>query len=193
MARKLLALPARRQIVDDLRPDAPQGFIKIALDLLQRRLSVRRSAVHTLEAERETSVLQFEQRIVDQRVLECLLEFLKEAHAADTLTEKAAEHAVLRPDVAILGRDVLDDVASATCSIRLAKEARISATRSRPSSNSSGPAARMIGFSFGAASSSRRRSGARRFSSTGRGAAGVEIHSSVDAGAPATPGAGGAG
>jgi hypothetical protein len=38
---------------------------------------------------------------------------------------------------------------SATCSISCAGAARISATRSRPSSSSSGPAPRISGFSFG--------------------------------------------
>ena len=82
------------------------------------------------------------------------VEFLEEADAADALAEETAEHAVLGPDVAIFGRDVLDDVVgrraqnvfgdiglllrnagradilleeldrSATSSIRLANEAR---------------------------------------------------------------------
>ena len=63
-----------------------------------------------LEAEREAGMLQFEQRIVDQRIDLGVLEDLEEAHAADALAEEAAEHAVLRPDMAVFGRDVLDDV-----------------------------------------------------------------------------------
>jgi hypothetical protein len=49
---------------------------------------------------------------------------------------------------------------SATISIKLAKEARARATRRRPSSSSSGPAERRIGFSLGATSSSTAISGA---------------------------------
>jgi hypothetical protein len=86
--------------------------------------------------------------------------------------------------VAVVGRDVLHDIvgggaqdvlgavrlmlwdagradvlfenltASATCSIRVAKGARRSAIRSRPSKSSSGPAARMIGLALGATRSS---------------------------------------
>src|SRR5258708_36005559 len=96
--------------MDHLRTDAPQGFIKIALDLLQRRGAVRRGTMHALEAERQASVLQLEQRIIDQRILERLLQLFKEPHAADALAEEAAEHAVLSPDVPGFGRDVLADV-----------------------------------------------------------------------------------
>ena len=55
-------------------------------------------------------MLQFEQRIVDQRIDLGVLENLEEPHATDALAEEAAEHAVLRPDVTVFGRNVLDDV-----------------------------------------------------------------------------------
>ena len=55
-------------------------------------------------------MLQLKQGIVDQRVLERLIQLLEEPDTADALAEEAAEHAVLRPDMTILGRDVLDDV-----------------------------------------------------------------------------------
>ena len=55
-------------------------------------------------------MLQFEERIIDQRVDLEMIEDFEEPHAADTLAEEPAEHAVLGPDVAVFGRDVLDDV-----------------------------------------------------------------------------------
>ena len=55
-------------------------------------------------------MLQLKQGIVDQRVLERLVQLLEEPDTADALAEEAAEHAVLRPDMTILGRDILDDV-----------------------------------------------------------------------------------
>ena len=119
----------------------------------------------------------------------CLVEHLEKSYAAGALAEEAAQHAVLRPDMAIFGGDVLDDViccgtqdifcvvaccseipadrisfsknliASATCSIRLANDARRRATRRRPRSCRSGPAARIIGLALGATRSSTRRVG----------------------------------
>src|SRR5262245_17225347 len=93
-----------------LGADTPQCLVEIALNLLQRSLAVRRGPVHALEAESEAGVLQFEQWIVDQRILQRLVQLLEEPHAADTLAEEAAEHAVLGPNVAVFRRDVLDDV-----------------------------------------------------------------------------------
>src|SRR4051812_27837602 len=57
-------------------------------------------------------MLQLEQRIVDQRIDLGMLQDLKKTDATHTLAEEAAEHAVLCPNVAILSRDVLNDVVS---------------------------------------------------------------------------------
>src|SRR5215831_20842392 len=65
-----------------------------------------------MESERQACVLQLEQVIVDNGVLLEPRELVKEAHAADALAKETAQHAVLRPDVAVLGRDVLDDIVS---------------------------------------------------------------------------------
>src|SRR3954451_18488009 len=70
-------------------------------------------------------------------------------------------------------------MASATCSIKLANDARMSATRKRPSSCSNGPPARITGLAFGATRSSTRNGGPG--GKIGCGActrSGVEIHSS---------------
>ena len=66
--------------------------------------------MNALEAEREAGVLQFEHIVIEQRVLLQPRQFVEEPHAADPLAEEPAEHAVLGPDVAVFGRDVLDDV-----------------------------------------------------------------------------------
>ena len=72
-------------------------------------------------------------------------------------------------------------IASATCSIRPANDARRRATRRRPRSCSSGPAARMIGLALGATRSSTRKAGpcpSAEAAGVGGGAA-LWIHSSA--------------
>ena len=59
--REVLAPPARRQIVDHLRPHLAQQFVQVALNLLQRRLAGRGRAMDALEAERQTGMEQFQQ------------------------------------------------------------------------------------------------------------------------------------
>ena len=54
--------------------------------------------------------MQFQHGVVDERIGLGALELLEEAHAAGALAEEAAQHAVLRPDMPVLGRDVLHDV-----------------------------------------------------------------------------------
>src|SRR5260370_38081735 len=63
-----------------------------------------------VESQRQAGVLQLEEVVIDDRVLLEPRELVKEAHAADAFAEETAQHAVLRPDVTVLGRDVLDDV-----------------------------------------------------------------------------------
>src|SRR5262249_17522813 len=63
-----------------------------------------------MESEGQTGVLQLEQIVIVQRVLFEPCQLVKEAHAANTFAEEATEHAVLRPNVPVLGRNVLDDV-----------------------------------------------------------------------------------
>ena len=138
-----------------------------------------------LEAERQAGVLQLQERVVDDRVGLGAVELLEEAHAADALAEEAAEHAVLRPELAVAGH-VLDDVVGGGAEhilggahllggeavrphlpleildrlgdlLHQLGEGRCTMlARSRPSSSSSGAAARIIGLSLGATMSSRR-------------------------------------
>ncbi len=90
--------------------DAAQRLVDVAPDRLQRRLALRRGAVHALEAEREAGVFQLEQVVVRARVLHRLLEVVEEPRAADALAEIAAQHRVLRPDVPVVAGQVLHDV-----------------------------------------------------------------------------------
>ena len=55
-------------------------------------------------------MLQFENRIVDQRIDLEVIEDLEKPHAADALAEKSAQHRILRPDVTVFGRNMLHDV-----------------------------------------------------------------------------------
>ena len=66
--------------------------------------------MNALKAEGETGVLQLEHVIVEQRILLQPRQLIEEAHAADAFAEETAQHAVLRPDVAVLCRDILNDV-----------------------------------------------------------------------------------
>ena len=107
---KRLAPPVRRKILRDLGADPPQGLVEIALDLLQGSQAPGLGAIDALEAKRQAGVVQFEHRVIDQRIEFGVIEQLEEAHAADALAEEAAEHAVLRPDMTVFGGNVLDDV-----------------------------------------------------------------------------------
>src|SRR6266446_1159493 len=110
LACEALSLPARRQLAVDLRTQSAQRFVKIALDLLQCGDAARGGAMDAVESQRQAGVLQLEEVVIDDRVLLEARELVKEAHAADAFAEKTAQHAVLRPDVTVLSRDVLDDV-----------------------------------------------------------------------------------
>src|SRR6201986_4676710 len=66
--------------------------------------------MNTLEAEAQAGVLKFEYIIVEQGILLETVEFVEKSHATDAFAEKPAQHAVLRPDMTIFGRNVLDDV-----------------------------------------------------------------------------------
>src|SRR5262249_46788508 len=87
-----------------------QRLVEIALNLLQRGDAACRGAMDSMESEREAGMLQLQQIIVDHRVLFEPRKLVKETHAADALAEETAQHAVLRPDVTVFGRDVLDDI-----------------------------------------------------------------------------------
>src|ERR1700712_3059655 len=89
---------------------APQHFIEIALDHLQRRQPAWAGAMHPLKAEREAGVLQLEHKIVGRGIELEMVEYLEEPRAADAFAEKAAEHRVLSPDVALFGRNMLHDI-----------------------------------------------------------------------------------
>ena len=56
---------------------------------------------------------EFEQAEIDGGVLLGAVELLEEPHAAGALAEEADQHAVLRPDLAVLARQVLHDVVGA--------------------------------------------------------------------------------
>ncbi len=109
-ARNVLAAPVRRQFAKCLGTDAAQRLIEIALNLLQRGNAAGRGPMDALKAEGQTSVLQLKHVIVEQRVLLQSRQLIEEAHATDALAEEAAQHAVLRPYVAVFCRDILDDV-----------------------------------------------------------------------------------
>src|SRR6266542_226171 len=66
--------------------------------------------MNSLKAKRKTGVLKFEDRIVDQGSNLHMVEDLKETDAADALAEEPAQHRILRPDVTLLGWDVLHDI-----------------------------------------------------------------------------------
>jgi hypothetical protein len=66
--------------------------------------------MEAVESQRQAGMLQLEEVVIDDRVLLEPRELVKEAHATDAFAEETAQHAVLRPDVTVLGRDVLDDV-----------------------------------------------------------------------------------
>ena len=55
-------------------------------------------------------LLQLEHIVIVQRILLEPRELVEESHAADPLAEKTAQHAVLRPDVAVFRGDVLHDI-----------------------------------------------------------------------------------
>ena len=109
-ARQCLAAPVWRQFAIRLGTDAAQRLVEIALNLLQRGNAAGRGAMDALKTECETGVLQLEHVIVEQRVLLQARQLIEEAHAADAFAEEAAQHAVLRPDVAVFCRNILDDV-----------------------------------------------------------------------------------
>jgi hypothetical protein len=68
--------------------------------------------VDALETERKTRVLQLEHIVIQQRILLEPRQFVEKSHAADAFTEEPAQHAILRPDVTVVCRDVLDDIVS---------------------------------------------------------------------------------
>ena len=55
-------------------------------------------------------MLQLENRIIDQRIGFEVVENFKETHAADAFAEKTAQHRILGPDVAVVGRNMLHDI-----------------------------------------------------------------------------------
>ena len=55
-------------------------------------------------------MLQLEHRIVNQRIKLVVVENFKEPHAANAFTEEAAQHAILGPNMPVVGRDMLHDV-----------------------------------------------------------------------------------
>ncbi len=63
-----------------------------------------------LESHREAGELEFEQVVVARRVDPGAVEFLEEADASGQLAEEPAQHAVLRPDMPFVRRDVLHHV-----------------------------------------------------------------------------------
>ncbi|MET4795898.1 hypothetical protein ABIF64_008076 [Bradyrhizobium japonicum] len=66
--------------------------------------------MNALKTKRKAGVLEFEDRIVDQWINLQMVEDLEETDPADTLAEEPAQHRILRPDVALLGWDVLHDI-----------------------------------------------------------------------------------
>ena len=69
-----------------------------------------RGAIDALEAEAQAGVHDLEQAEIDRRILLGAIELLKKLHAAGALAEEANEHAVFRPQMPIVGRQVLHDV-----------------------------------------------------------------------------------
>jgi hypothetical protein len=55
-------------------------------------------------------VHQFEQAEIAGGILLGALKLLEELHPAGSLAEEAHKHAVLRPDLSIVGRQILHDV-----------------------------------------------------------------------------------
>ena len=99
-ARRSLAAPARRKLLGCLRLHPPQRIVERALDLLEDRGTAGRGAMDALEAERQAGMHQFQSGSCRPDRLGAV-ELLEETHAADALAEEAAQHAVLRPDVAV--------------------------------------------------------------------------------------------
>ena len=100
----------RRQLAIDLGTHAAQRLVQVALNLLQGRDATGRRAVNALEADAETGVLKLEHIVVEQGILLQSRELVEKSDAADAFAEKPAQHAVLRPDVPVLGGDILNDV-----------------------------------------------------------------------------------
>jgi hypothetical protein len=80
------------------------------LDLLKAAQAPALCAVDTLETKRQTCMVQFQNRVVDERIELGLVEQIEKSHAPGSLAEKAAQHAVLRPNMTIFGRNMLDDI-----------------------------------------------------------------------------------
>ncbi len=99
----------RRQVLDGLGRGAADRLVEIASQPLQGAHAAGR-AIDALEAQAQTGVHELQQAEVDGRVLLGAVELLEEFDAAGALAEEAHQHAVARPDVAVLGRQVLHDV-----------------------------------------------------------------------------------
>lgn len=110
--RDRLSAPARRQFGVRLLHPA-QGLEQVALDRLEIVGAAGRGAVDALEAQRQAGMHQLQQIVIDRRIRLGLVEHLEEADTADALAKEAREHAVLRPDMAVVAGDVLDDVVGA--------------------------------------------------------------------------------
>ena len=55
-------------------------------------------------------MVQFQHRVVDERIELRLVQHFEESHPAGALAEEAAQHAVLCPNMTLFGGNVLDDV-----------------------------------------------------------------------------------
>ena len=74
------------------------------------RARAARGAVDALEAEAEASVHDLKHAQIDRGILLGALKLLEETDAAHPFVEEANQHAVLRPDPAVRGRQILHDV-----------------------------------------------------------------------------------
>ncbi len=100
------------KVLDRLGLGAADRLVEVAADPLQRAGSAC-GAVYALEAETEAGVHDLEQTEIDRRVLLGAVKLVEKPHAAHPLVEEADQHAVLRPDLAVLARQVLHNVVGA--------------------------------------------------------------------------------
>ena len=108
--RNVLAPPMRRQVGIGAGLCPAQQLVQVALDHLQLRRPAGRGAMDALETQRQAGMHQLEQGVIGRRIGLGAFELLEEAHAAGALAKELREHAVLRPVVPLLARNVLHDV-----------------------------------------------------------------------------------
>ena len=78
--------------------------------MLETSQAAALGAVDTLETKRQAGMVQFQDRIIDERIEFGVVKHLKKSHAAGTLAEEAAQHTVLRPNMTLFRGNVLDDI-----------------------------------------------------------------------------------